>query len=480
MNKVEFADLRRLKGRMVDCYASPNLSDKEYANNKNYMSTGTIKDYLDDPQLAMRKRVLHLTPQKPLSDQAKKAVRIGKALHALLLEGVDVYKENFPVFTADKRGKAWANFKEEHPEAAKNDQILSKSEELEIDAFQDVGKRAIENRLLYYKTKGWELLDSLHEVSFLATYANGYKIKVRCDSLNLLKVGNDLFFEIVDMKTTVSSAFLDEQLANAISNFHYAVNGATYLDVVQEALQHATVWQQLGIDKHLPSNGQPLNPFVQFNLFWVSKETCSCKYHEFLSYAPVVEESWSYYGCIGYYAALIYYYQELQKVTDLVAIASQGENKGLLDAFHKGSVDTLGKRTFWKYAKHITNIQKAPLEVVLPFNEETLRQEIDKHFPPPPPPTMVLNAAPSMFESKPKEETNPEEIEIGEIDAKDVKKVQKGEIPLSYDDLKKMKKGTIINHVLFAGLFKAGAEKMNANKVRSAAYKFLKESYGNG
>ena len=141
------------------------------------------------------------------------------------------------------------------------------------------------------------------------------------------------------------------------------------------------------------------------------------------------------------------------------------------------------------YEKHMGNINvmqgKGWLENPPKHNEETLRREIDKAFPPPPP---VLAFVPSIATLDNDNGTKIKEVVIDEAAhmeeegppplPKGAKLV--GTPPYTYDDLKKMKKGEILSNKLLSGAFDVSASSLNVNKLRGIAHKWLKKEYGDG
>ena len=374
----------------------------------------------------------------------------------------------------------------------RQDNILTPKEEEAVESVRDAGKVALKRRQESYAKKGWEVVCSGSEISFLASYANNYHIKVRCDGLNLFRANGQLFFEIVDLKTTSGSVFKDADLASAIGNFHYATLGSVYLDVVQEALCRPEVWEQLGISQHLPQDGSQLNPYVEFNLFWVSKETNSCRFQDFMGFRGVETESWEYYGNVGYAAALEHYSLSVQQTQELIREASASKSKEQLDAYFDHPVQPT-KRVFWAYQEYIMSFGKRQdglglMNVSLEKNEDTLRQELNKAFPPPPPPIPILSAVP-VFGEKPKVSPANEVKKAAKKARKNGKAQAKQKVAttlppeqegeetndLTYTVVQKLKKAEMLNNVTFEGAFESGDENLHTTKLRSKLWRWLKK-----
>ena len=310
--------------------------------------------------------------------------------------------------------------------------------------------------------------------------------------MNLFRANGQLFFEIVDLKTTSGSVFKDADLASAIGNFHYATLGSVYLDVVQEALCRPEVWEQLGISQHLPQDGSQLNPYVEFNLFWVSKETNSCRFQDFMGFRGVETESWEYYGNVGYAAALEHYSLSVQQTQELIREASASKSKEQLDAYFDHPVQPT-KRVFWAYQEYIMSFGKRQdglglMNVSLEKNEDTLRQELNKAFPPPPPPIPILSAVP-VFGEKPKVSPANEVKKAAKKARKNGKAQAKQKVAttlppeqegeetndLTYTVVQKLKKAGMLNNVTFEGAFESGDENLHTTKLRSKLWRWLKK-----
>lgn len=178
-------------------------SDKEYYADRNYLTNSSLKLLHSSPM----QFYLWLTNQQP--NTSSPALEIGKAFHALVLEGV----VNFVGYDGVRRGKEYMAFKEENDGLI----VLSKKEESLIYAMQDALAKCPEAQALLANEDDF----SLAEHPAVSEW-DGIKIKGKAD----LYVERDFSKKfLVDVKTTGGT--LEEFRRNA-RYMHYDQQAAIY------------------------------------------------------------------------------------------------------------------------------------------------------------------------------------------------------------------------------------------------------------
>ena len=404
---MQYQDVRNILGPCVQAQIIENFPDGKFRDAKDYVSASGLKDYLQDPELALRVRVLKTSPRPEKGATAKSNMRIGKAIHCYGLEGEKVYREKFPTFTlSEKRGgEAWKVFQKENPQAAADDNILSIKEEV---AVQDLGPKLVaglQTKIQSFQERGWGVLKACPELSIFATYASGISIKVRLDALFLLSIQGQLIFMVEDVKTTSKSVTNFNGLSLDIEAFLYHLQGIVYLMVAQDALSIPQNIRQLGVE---PGTDNHMNMGGQFNFLWLSKLSETCGFQEgFLNYGQVAEKSWDYWGLSAFATALVHYKQVLEKGGNLLQAATNNAKKETLEetAIFMDAPPT--GRMRWSHGSYVDTANEHRMsQLRFPITEASLRSGIQQVFPPevetPEPPTVTARPAP-----KKKKKTTP-------------------------------------------------------------------------
>ena len=79
---MNYNDLKQALGPIRKAQIIRDLPDHAYHGQVDFATSSTVKEYLNDPILAGARRILKTAPPKEFSDQAKKSMRIGRAVHA--------------------------------------------------------------------------------------------------------------------------------------------------------------------------------------------------------------------------------------------------------------------------------------------------------------------------------------------------------------------------------------------------------------
>ena len=381
---LQYQDLRRLLGPCIQAYAIPDMDNKAFSEEKNYVSSSGLKDYLVDPELALRQRVLKTSPTKEHTDLTLSKFRKGRAVHTGGLEGRTKLQAEYPVFSSSskKAGPQWEKFTAEHPQAYIQDNILLKKEQEEIETLVDVLEKGIQERRKFMQGQGWEIVKYFPEMSIFAVYQSGLAIKVRLDALFILRVSGQLFIVIQDVKTTSSSVTDTAKLQYDIEKFFYHLQGVIYLNTAQEVLSRPAILQSLGVDG-VPQGNHVELPAV-YDLLWVSKTALMCGFqNEFLRYLTVDSpERWDHWGIGAAMAAIAHYNHVHKKTEKLIRDAHLANSKDALNEI--GGVIPVPPRNNIKYShgRYIDlaeSLRESTLHI--PVTEQLVRQKINQLFP---------------------------------------------------------------------------------------------------
>ena len=265
------ADLKQFLGPVKAVRVWDSLPEGQYHNELEGFSSSTLKDYLKDPITAFQRRVTGQATEKKLTEDAKRVFRFGRALHCFVLEGVEKFKINFPVFGGKARvGKAWQDMLIANPKAQAADDILTAPECVKVESLGRLVKSQYLQHLAAVEAQGQKRHAKFNELSISVEYVSGLKVKIRCDELILWynPQTQSYFYEIVDLKSTDRSVNLPVDLAFALEDYGYDLSAVLYANTLYDALFAGV--PVTGAPKGLVIPGLQ-NPNVFFTLLWASK-----------------------------------------------------------------------------------------------------------------------------------------------------------------------------------------------------------------
>lgn len=380
---MQYNDVKNMLGPCTQALVYEGMADSKYANAKDYVSAGGLKEYLTDPELALRVRVLKTSEKPEFGATAMSNMRIGKAVHCYGLEGEEVFKAKFPSYTItpSKRGEAWEKFKEENKEAFREDNILNVKEEIAVNDLGPKLKKGLEAKITSFQTRGWEVLKACPEISMFATYASGISLKIRIDALFILRINGLLFFAVEDVKTTAKSITDFDALAYDIDSFKYHLQAVVYLMVAQDALSNPANLRQLGVE---PGTDDYLNIGGQFNFLWLSKLSKTCGFQEaFLNYGQVEDGSWDNWALAAFATSLVHLNNVLAKGETVLNQAAEANNKEVLDEVATFVQAPPSGRMRWSHGKFVDIANDNRInQMQFRLTEASLRGNIKQIFPP--------------------------------------------------------------------------------------------------
>ena len=387
---MNYNDLKQALGPIKSAHIVKDLPDHEYHKQADFASSSVVKEYLQDPILAGARRILKTAPPKVFGEQVKKSLRIGRAVHAWVFEGQEVMKARFPVFSGGRRaGKAWDEFKEQNPEACKNDDILSMDEYMTVESTSKASLPIWKEYLANMEKSGTNILALVPECSFYVTYENGLAVKVRTDMILICQSQQNpsqYWFVIQDGKTSSRSISDHVGLSFAIGDFGYDLSAAMYLNTVQDCLQHTNLWPELipGFDV---SGWPPIVPlWGQFNIFWMSTMTHQCGFQQMTNVTDAEPGTWTESGVTAYYLGLLKMENELKRLTGRLSEMAQTGSKELGEGLEIAAPPV--KKHHWV----LKDRQEEMRHFAVPTsytNAQSLRQVRDDLITPPEAPALV-------------------------------------------------------------------------------------------
>ena len=386
----QYHDLDAILGACQDIKVVPTLTEQQFAGNKEYISASGLKKYLEDPELALRERVLKTSPGPVHSEKTKSKFRIGRAVHAHGLEGKESLTHRFPVFKGEKKaGPDWKSFCRKYPGAAKADNILKQKEHEEVLLFGEILNKALAAKQEYLQSNGWTLIKYFPEISLFIKFERGLNLKARLDAMSLWRQSSGQISLVVDdVKTTSRSVTNVEGLQYDIENFTYHLQGVVYLYMARKIFQDPQTWGALGISDIPP--GTTVGNGV-YDLIWVSKTAHMCGIQQgMLLDDPVtapVAEGWNHWGIAATIAAITQHYHTLQnKGLHLISAAQNAKKKewlnevaGMITCEPRHNI----KYSHDKYLSIADNAKLQPDMLAFDTSEESMRQAISRAFPKP-------------------------------------------------------------------------------------------------
>ena len=327
---VTIAALKQFTGPVEHVSIWHDLPDNDYHEKVPGFSSSTLKEYLKDPATAFKQKVTKQVEKKEPSEISKRAFRFGRAVHCLVLEGVEKFKMNFPVFGGARRaGKAWEEMKETHPKATEEDNILTTDEVLKVEALGEKVSEQYEAHLANVRSQGLRLFSKFNEISVAVLYKSGLAVKIRCDELLVWESPKNgtFMYEIMDLKTTERSVHSDVDLAFAMDDYGYDLSAVLYANTLYDALFGGVVPNIMPDGKTriplIPPGLQ--NAPVIFSLLWASKPTGLISVQSSLVQATQDASpgtlDWAGTGRTKFLLALHNYTEEAAKWIDEVAAA---------------------------------------------------------------------------------------------------------------------------------------------------------------
>lgn len=190
------------------------LTNEDYHGCTEAVSSTALKEmyYGKNPQLCYQKYVKRSLPFKQTD-----AMLLGNAAHKLILEPRS-FKKEFAVFRGPfRRGKAWEEFKEEHPKV----HVLTKSQYDEIRRMRDAVMRHPEaNSLL----SGGNAEESV----FWRDDETGTLCRARADYNKTLSSGTKLLIDLKTCRSAEPTKFIKEMI-----NLGYPIQEAMYREGFQ-------------------------------------------------------------------------------------------------------------------------------------------------------------------------------------------------------------------------------------------------------
>lgn len=186
-----------------------NLSNEDYHNQKDYLSSSMIKLILQNPELYYKTYVKN--EKQIVSEELNKIFDVGTAIHARILEP-HVYEKTVTFYSKRKSGKEWEEFKE----ANKNKLILGDMQKMQLDRMYDS----------FMKSElGPKLISGGQSEVSLFTYLDGTNIRVRADYIN------ESEGKIFDLKST-SGIISEEKFKYNLESklYGYDLQAALYVD----------------------------------------------------------------------------------------------------------------------------------------------------------------------------------------------------------------------------------------------------------
>ena len=384
---MDFNELKQVLGPVQNVEVILNVPDSDYHKQIEFATSSTIKEYLKDPRLAVQRRVLQTAPPKEWSDQAKRSMRIGRAIHTYVFEGEMAFKSRHPIFGQGRRGtKKWDDFVKENVAAAKSDNILTVEEAETVNKVSDNGSRAWQLFKQGLEGSQVAILAQIPEASFYVTYVNGLKVKVRADGLLLchsLANPGQYFFHVIDGKTTARAVTDAIGLSFAIGDLGYAVSGAMYLNTIHECLQRTATWPKLipNFDTSQWPDQIPL--WGDFKLFWMSTSTHQCGFQTLMDISGQANESsWLGHGVVGYHLGLLRFGITMEEAQGRVASATAQEDKEVLNEVFAVEAAPL-KKHFFELNDNQQAISNTPIPNGFGTTEKVLRDALEVFKPVP-------------------------------------------------------------------------------------------------
>lgn len=180
-----------------------DVSNKDYHDDREYISSSGLKLLLKDPKEFHKKYILGEAENKNSS-----AFEEGSYAHSLILEPEKVESEYRFFEGFRKAGKEWEQFKEDN----KGFQILSKAQKIRTEELVEAYHRMPVAK---------KLIEPCQSELTCCVEIDGVKIKVRADAINI-----DAGY-IADVKTT-GYASDATSFANTCKQFGYELSGALY------------------------------------------------------------------------------------------------------------------------------------------------------------------------------------------------------------------------------------------------------------
>ena len=320
--------INQLLGPVKSVNVELAMPDQDYHADTHYLSSSVVKEYLYDPTLAVQRRVLKTVPPKEFVSVTQSAMRIGRAAHAYGLEGEPAFKSSFGHFPGRRTGKDWMDYLVENKHL-EEDNILNIKEYDKAVELGKVTQKAFAGLVETLNKAGFVVFKTFPEISFFVEFER-FKLKVRPDMLLLIKnkeTGN-IFFIILDLKTTSSSVTDNKALARTMETLNYPLSAAMYTIVVQKSLEDETTksFLELTGDHAVPAG--PM--YGSFGILWASRDTLSCALEPdvYKTEHSGEENTWAYLGEVGFAAGLSRYLDELRGLRQLAMQAVKKEDVG--------------------------------------------------------------------------------------------------------------------------------------------------------
>lgn len=193
-----------------------DLSNEEYHNQKDYLSSSMIKLILQNPELYYKTYVKN--EKQAVSEELNKVFDVGTAIHARILES-HVYEKTVTFYSKRKQGKEWDEFKE----ANKDKLILGDVQKMQLDRMYDS----------FMKSElGPKLISGGKSEVSLFTSLESTNIRVRADYIN------ESEGKIFDLKSTSGIISEDKFNYNLESKLYgYDLQAALYVDAFSKLVR---------------------------------------------------------------------------------------------------------------------------------------------------------------------------------------------------------------------------------------------------
>ena len=299
MNEITHNQVVDLLGPVHEVKYMPGISDKEYHTQLDGVSSSGLKEYLDDPVLALQKRVLGTATSAERTERSKVALRVGSALHCAVFEGLEKMAEHYPLFSGSSRkGTTWTKFVKENEEAERFNRILNKADERQVSKMYPYAKKMADEVMMPYYAQGYQLVHTINEAGFWLKLKTLLAMMFKPDTLHLLRRPDGRYLVIIsDLKTTDVSVSNDGSLGSAVVRSHYDLSACMYSTLMSMFLR---VSDAFGIGCQ--------DVQVIFNLVWISKSTLQLRYHTL--YNTWGDSEWDTGGRARFLGALSNYYEQ--------------------------------------------------------------------------------------------------------------------------------------------------------------------------
>lgn len=234
---------------MTDIQFTPNMSFKDYLSYPAMSSSGLRK---------LIKSPLHYDYEQRFPSESTRSMELGTAVHALVLEGEEVYHVMPPEFKR-RTGKAYDAWADSLPPGA---MILNQKEEAQVLGMA----RGIKQNPRSYELL-WLKRAYVHDVEFNVLWRHP-EHAIPCKArLDFACKDSDGWLTVIDIKTTSSGADI-QNFGNAIARYDYHMQAAWYMMAAA---------QEFGIDEEEMFDPKLLdeqwNDVPRHRFYWIVVES---------------------------------------------------------------------------------------------------------------------------------------------------------------------------------------------------------------